>query len=242
MEYMVDTWISLPVGERRRWLKDISDISADTRIECYELASTHGSFDGEWSYALFVLDPAHPELLTAYFPTVYLETLEGGFNPLNHSAGLSLTQEEGRGLITLLEAQMDKLAEKQVKAGSAFQLLKEEEYAEFHLFPPISKHTAGYFYRQVQPHGGEDGDDISTILLFGKELPPYQEEGPYADVMLALAEATHLYEGVYFQTMQFPNHKLQNPDFRPRDYALPRIYLDKADIGSLIALFQRFLA
>jgi len=232
------TWISVPVGERRRWLQGIS---LEASIDCFQLSSTHGTLEGPWSYALFVHEPAQPDILTAYFATTDADALEAGFNPFKEGYGTSLTQEEARALIALLKMQMNHLAENQAIGNPAFQLLEEENYAKFHLGLESSKYVQQYFYRQIQPHAGmKNGDDISTILLFSKNLP-YLEEGPYSDVMISLAKRTHQYERLFFKAMQFQTDELENANFQPEDYALPRISLDRNDIQHLIELFQKFL-
>jgi len=231
------TWMPVPVGERRLWLQRVS---AKAHVNCFQLASTQGSLDGPWSDILFVFEPARPDILTAYFAKIHTEALDGNFNPLEDSASFSITQEEGHDLITLLKSQIDILEDAQKASEPIFQNIQKEEFSDLHINQEAIEYVEEYFFRQVQPHGDMNGNEISTILLFTKELP-HHDDGIYSEIMQTLRDRTHYYERLSFQIMQFQNNELQNPYFRPQDYAPSRIYLDRNDIQSLIELFQRFL-
>lgn len=213
------TWTPVPEVKIRPWLHGVNQAS---HVECFQLMSTRGSLDGPWLFVLFIHDPRYPHVLTAHFAKVHAEALDGGSSPLDNASGIALTSEEVRGLIALLETQLDYVTKPQSAVGSRFDLLKEEEAAEFHLDRLSSNYVEEYYYRQTPLLGNINKSDTSTILLFSKDI---------------------LYQGngVYFQVMQFLNSELEKSNFRPRDQALPYIYLDKMGIRSLVGLFQRFL-
>jgi hypothetical protein len=231
------SWISVPEDGIKKWVKGIGD---NSHVQCFQLARTHGSMDGPWSYVLFVLDPAKTDIITAYFVVVHTEALEMNSNPLEGTSGISLTQDELRGLIALLEKQVYSMTEDDIISDSGFQPIRIEEYVDYHLDQTNSKYVEEYYYRQIETQYDVNGNSILTIVLFSRDLP-YHDDSPYSATMELLKGLVHHYQGVYFQVMQFPNSELQNPGFRPQDHGIPRAFLRSGDIRAIVALCRMFV-
>lgn len=192
--------------------------------------------DGPWAISAFVIDEKTPHLTTFSICNVSPEFLEipdffmqgqGPFNPLESAGSLFLSLGDLNYLIFFMREFSTRLPKSSDIASdegeNSFSIItSNQKLKELHINREVDSDSNVKFYIQLDPPPVLNGDTEAVVLL------------------LSLGLKKHKADRLFFSIMNISKTSLEDPDYRPLDYAIANMVLDRKGLEDLIQILQKY--